>query len=256
MTTSNTAAPGTEAAQLSVELNRSSPVPLYFQLAQAIESAILQGILAPGERFENELALAKRLSLSRPTTRRAIQELVDKGLLVRKRGVGTQVVQSPVHRPVELTSLFDDLARAGQNPTTRLLDYQVGPPTRDVAQELNIADTTDVVTIRRLRSTNGEPLAVMVNYLPSEIAPEPDELESQGLYSSLRTRGVHIRLARQRIGARAADREEAALLDEKFKAPLLTMNRTAFDDSGRVVEFGAHVYRASRYYFDTTLVDR
>ncbi|MDV8022769.1 GntR family transcriptional regulator [Rhodococcus sp. IEGM 1330] len=256
MTTSNTAAPGTEAAQLSVELNRSSPVPLYFQLAQAIESAILQGVLAPGERFENELALAKRLSLSRPTTRRAIQELVDKGLLVRKRGVGTQVVQSPVHRPVELTSLFDDLARAGQNPTTRLLDYQVGPPTHDVAQELNIPDTTDVVTIRRLRSTNGEPLAVMVNYLPSEIAPEPDELELQGLYSSLRTRGVHIRLARQRIGARSADREEAALLDEKYKAPLLTMHRTAFDDSGRVVEFGAHVYRASRYYFDTTLVDR
>ncbi|WP_212556215.1 GntR family transcriptional regulator [Rhodococcus sp. 14-2483-1-2] len=256
MTTSNTAAAGTEAAQLPVELNRSSPVPLYFQLAQAIESAILQGVLAPGERFENELALAKRLSLSRPTTRRAIQELVDKGLLVRKRGVGTQVVQSPVHRPVELTSLFDDLARAGQNPTTRLLDYQVGPPTHDVAQELNISDTTDVVTIRRLRSTNGEPLAVMVNYLPSELAPEPDELETQGLYSSLRTRGVHIRLARQRIGARAADRDEAALLDEKYKAPLLTMHRTAFDDSGSVVEFGAHVYRASRYYFDTTLVDR
>ncbi|MDI9894548.1 GntR family transcriptional regulator [Rhodococcus sp. IEGM 1381] len=244
------------AATIPVELNRSSPVPLYFQLAQTIEGAILSGRLAPGERFENELALAKRLSLSRPTTRRAIQELVDKGLLVRKRGVGTQVVRSPVHRPVELTSLFDDLARAGQNPTTRLLDYQVGPPDDEVARELNISDGTDVVTIRRLRSTNGEPLALMTNYLPFDIAPEPDELETQGLYSSLRTRGVHIRLARQRIGARAADREEAALLDEKLRAPLLTMHRTAFDDSGQVVEFGSHAYRASRYYFDTTLVDR
>ncbi len=95
---------------LTVELDRSSPVPLYYQLAQAIEAAIRDGELAPGDRFENELALAKRLTLSRPTTRRAIQELVDKGLLVRKRGVGTQVVQNPVHRRVELTSLFDDLA--------------------------------------------------------------------------------------------------------------------------------------------------
>ena len=103
---------------LAVELDRSSPVPLYYQLAQAIEAAIRDGELAPGDRFENELALAKRLTLSRPTTRRAIQELVDKGLLVRKRGVGTQVVQNPVHRRVELTSLFDDLARAGQEPTT------------------------------------------------------------------------------------------------------------------------------------------
>lgn len=246
----------TVATPLSVELDRSSPVPLYFQLAQAIEAAILGGQLAPGDRFENELALAKRLNLSRPTTRRAIQELVDKGLLVRKRGVGTQVVQSPVHRPVELTSLFDDLARAGQSPSTKLLDYHVGIPTDEVARELNISDDTEVVTIRRLRSTNGEPLALMTNHLPSAIAPDPEELESQGLYQSLRTRGVHIRLARQRIGAKAADRDEALLLDEKYKAPLLTMHRTAFDDSGSVVEFGAHAYRASRYYFDTTVVDR
>ena len=83
---------------LAVELDRSSPVPLYYQLAQAIEAAIRDGELAPGDRFENELALAGRLSLSRPTTRRAIQELVDKGLLVRKRGVGTQVHYIPVHR--------------------------------------------------------------------------------------------------------------------------------------------------------------
>lgn len=71
---------------LSVELDRSSPVPLYFQVAQVFEKAILDGQLKPGDRFENELALASRLNLSRPTTRRAIQELVDKGLLVRKRG--------------------------------------------------------------------------------------------------------------------------------------------------------------------------
>ena len=241
---------------LSVELDRSSPVPLYYQLAQAIEAAIEDGDLAPGDRFENELALAKRLTLSRPTTRRAIQELVDKGLLVRKRGVGTQVVQSPMHRRVELTSLFDDLSRAGQQPSTQLLDYSVGPADDEVARELGMGEGREVAAIRRLRRANGEPLAVMTNYLPVEIAPEPGELETSGLYQSLRARGVHIRLARQRIGARLATKAEARLLDEKPGAPLLTMKRTAFDDSGRVVETGTHCYRASRYYFDTTLVDR
>ena len=110
--------------------------------------------------------------------------------------------------------------------------------------------------MRRLRSSGGQPLAVMTNHLPAALAPDQDELESAGLYQALRSRGVHIRLARQRIGAKAADREEARLLDEKPKAPLLVMERTAFDDSGRIVEYGSHVYRASRYYFDTTLVDR
>jgi DNA-binding GntR family transcriptional regulator len=241
---------------LVVELDRSSPVPLYYQLAQAIEAAIRTGDLAPGDRFENELALAKRLTLSRPTTRRAIQELVDKGLLVRKRGVGTQVVQNPVHRRVELTSLFDDLTRAGQDPTTQLLEYYTGVAGDEVAAELNLSSGHEVVTIRRLRCANGEPLAVMTNYLPVELAPDADELEKSGLYQSLRARGVHIRLARQRIGARPASRTEARLLDEKAGAPLLTMSRTAFDDSGKAVEFGDHGYRASRYYFETTLVDR
>src|ERR1700742_5097785 len=157
---------------LAVELDRSSPVPLYYQLAQAIEAAIRDGDLAPGDRFENELALAKRLTLSRPTTRRAIQELVDKGLLVRKRGVGTQVVQSPVHRRVELTSLFDDLTRAGQDPTTQLLGYRTRPADEEVAGELNLDGNQEIVTIQRLRSANGEPLAVMTNYLPVGLAPD------------------------------------------------------------------------------------
>ncbi|GAS96933.1 GntR family transcriptional regulator [Mycolicibacterium canariasense] len=241
---------------LAVELDRSSPIPLYFQVAQVFEKAILSGELKPGDRFENELALASRLSLSRPTTRRAIQELVDKGLLVRKRGVGTQVVQTPVHRPVELTSLFDDLARAGQEPATKVLDYVIGPASSDIAAHLNLEPGAEVVMMRRLRTSGGQPLALMTNHLPSPLAPSRDELERVGLYQSLRSRGVHIRLARQRIGAKAADRDEARLLDEKIKAPLLVMERTAFDDSGRIVEYGNHAYRASRYYFDTTLVDR
>ncbi len=241
---------------LSVEIDRSSPVPLYFQVSQVFEKAIMDGQIKPGDRFENELALASRLNLSRPTTRRAIQEVVDKGLLVRKRGVGTQVVQTPVHRPVELTSLFDDLARAGQEPATTVLDYSAGPASADIAGDLNLEVGAEVVTMRRLRTSAGQPLAVMTNYLPAAIAPDRDELERAGLYQSLRSRGVHIRLARQRIGAKAADRDEAKLLDERLKAPLLVMERTAFDDSGRVVEYGSHAYRASRYYFDTTLVDR
>ncbi|HET7665232.1 MAG TPA: UTRA domain-containing protein, partial [Mycobacterium sp.] len=141
-------------------------------------------------------------------------------------------------------------------PTTQLLDYRVGPPDEGVARELNLTDDHEVVSIHRLRCANGEPLAVMINHLPAEIAPGPEELESNGLYQTLRARGVHIRLARQRIGARGATRSEARLLDEKPNAPLLTMARTAFDDSGSAVEFGNHCYRASRYYFDTTLVDR
>ena len=112
---------GVVVNDLSVEIDRSSPVPLYFQAASQIERAIADGALQVGQRLDNEILLAEALGLSRPTMRRAIQELVDKGLLVRKRGVGTQVVAGQVRRRVELTSLFDDLRHTGRSPSTTVL---------------------------------------------------------------------------------------------------------------------------------------
>jgi DNA-binding GntR family transcriptional regulator len=203
-------------AQVELQVDRSSPVPLYYQIAQQLEGAIRSGELKPGERLENEVDLADRFGLSRPTVRQAIQELVRKGMLVRKRGVGTQVVQglrgSEFTRPVALSSLYDDLARTGRRPQT---------------------------------------------WLPTQIASyTSEELATHGLYELLRRSGVHIRIATQRIGARAATPREAKLLHDRKGAPLLTMERTAYDDSGRAVEFGSHAYRAQTYSFEVTLVER
>ncbi|GAA4964799.1 GntR family transcriptional regulator [Kineococcus glutinatus] len=242
---------------LFVDLDRSSPVPLYFQVARQIEAAIESGQLAPGSRLDNEISLADQLGLSRPTMRRAIQQLVDKGLLVRKRGVGTQVVHGQVTRPVELTSLFDDLTRSGQAPRTDVLLHRVEPAGDEVAVALDLAPGTEVLHVRRLRFSAGEPLAVLDNHLPPEFTDlGAEDLQQRGLYQLLRNRGVGMRVAKQRIGARRGTTEECHLLGERRGSPLLTMERTTHDDSGRAVEWGQHVYRASRYAFEVTLVDR
>ena len=73
------------------------------------------------------MALAERLDLSRPTVRRAIAELVDRGLLVRRRGVGTTVASQVIHRRDELTSLYDDMVRRGQEPHTEVLSFAPTP---------------------------------------------------------------------------------------------------------------------------------
>jgi DNA-binding GntR family transcriptional regulator len=244
------------APALTFDIDRSSPTPLYFQLAQAIEGAITGGDLPAGSRLENELLLAERYGLSRPTVRRAVQELVDKGLLVRKRGVGTQVIQPHVRRPVELTSLYEDLARAGETPTTSVLSLERVPAPAEIAAELDLVEGVEIVVLRRLRYSHGEPLALMANYLPGRFRPTAEELSERGLYQYLRGQGVHLRVAHQRIGARPARADEARLLEEPPRAALLTMERTAFNDQGVAVEHGQHVYRASRYEFETTLVGR
>ncbi|WP_214102801.1 GntR family transcriptional regulator [Acrocarpospora catenulata] len=245
------------ATRLEIDLDRSSPVPLYFQVAEQISEAIRNGELAPGSRLDNEILLADRLGLSRPTIRQAIQYLVDKGLLVRKRGVGTQVVHGQVKRSVELTSLYDDLRRAGQNPATRVLSIGTVAADETVSAVLAVPVGAEVLHVERLRFAAGEPLALLRNWLPLGLAPlTADDLTERGLYELLRAAGVRMRVANQRIGARAAAPAEARLLSERRGAPLLTMVRTTYDDQGRAVEHGSHSYRASHYSLEVTLIER
>src|SRR5437588_6177919 len=104
-------------------LDRTSPVPLYYQLAQSLETAIRSGRLSSGSHLDNELDLARQLGISRPTVRRAIALLANKGLVIRRHGIGTLVVPVKVRRPVRLSSLFDDLQEAGQAPRTQVLAF-------------------------------------------------------------------------------------------------------------------------------------
>jgi GntR family transcriptional regulator len=241
--------------ELDITLERNSPVPLYYQLARSIEQAIATGALAPGDRLENELSLTTRLGLSRPTARQAIQELVKKGLLVRKRGVGTQVVRSKFNRDERLTSLNDDLVKAGKVPSTRLLDFDQVPVDEELTDAIDAEVVDDELTrVRRLRLADGVPLAILTNYLPSRLEITRADLEEHGLYECLRGKGVNLKIAHQRINARLMSAEEAALLDEEQPAACLTVDRIAYDDTGQFVEFGRHVYRATHYSIQSSLV--
>lgn len=237
------------------DLDRNGPMPLYFQVSSRLEDAIRTGRVPAGARLENEIAIGERLGLSRPTVRRAIQELVDKGLLVRRRGIGTQVVQSTVSRPVELTSLYEDLRSTRHEPSTEVLLHAVEPASEEIAAKLHVPPGSVILHLRRLRGTDGTPVAILENYLPGEFTDLTEaQLSEHGLYQLLRGRGVSIRIANQSIGARQTTDEEAKLLGVPRGGPLLTMERVAFDDSGRVVEFGHHCYRPDLYRFETTLV--
>jgi DNA-binding GntR family transcriptional regulator len=244
------------AKQVGVQIDRSSPVPLYHQLAEQLSEAINSGELQPGDPFENEIALGERLSLSRPTVRRAIQELVDQGLLLRRRGLGTTVAARKVHRRAELTSLWDDLARSGGKPATRVLVHELVQDER-VAGALDLPADSVFLSVVRVRSAGDTPLAVMHNWLPpglNDITRE--QLEHQGLYAVLRERGVRPVVAHQSIGARTPTTIERRHLGIRGSEPVLTMTRSAFDAVGNPVEFGDHCYRASTYTIEVMIDER
>ncbi|WP_338692748.1 GntR family transcriptional regulator [Streptomyces sp. Q6] len=240
-----------------ITIDRASPVPLYFQFAQQLQQLIETGVLPPGTRLTNEISLADQFGLSRPTMRQAMQHLVDKGLLARKRGVGTQVVTNRIRRQVEFSSLYDDLERDDRHPRTKVLSVGTCPADTATAAALRVDEGTDVLSIERLRFADHQPIALLRNHLPLGLVDlSADALAEAGLYQLLRQSGVDLHTAEQTIGARRATAAEAKLLDETRGATLLTMTRTAYDDTGKPIEYGAHVYRASRYSFEMSIAAR
>lgn len=244
-------------AALPISLDRTSPVPLYHQLAEQLTAAINDGTLRPGDPFENELAMSDRLGLSRPTVRRAISELVHKGLLVRRRGIGTTVANQMVHRKVELTSLYDDLRREGRAPRTDVLSLNRAAHDDRAAEALGLPPETPLVAIVRLRYAGDVPLAILRNWLPPAMEDlTAEQLTSDGLYAVLRARGIRPTVARQRIGARNASAEERRALRMSKAEPLVTMTRSAYDADGSAVEFGDHCYRADQYSIEVVVSER
>ena len=195
-----------------ITIDRTSPVPLYFQLAQHFESAIRSGALKVGARLENEVQLAQMLGLSRPTVRAAFLYLANKGLVVRKRGAGTLVANERIDRNVELTSLYDDLMASGRNPATRVLKAEVSHASDQVADALQLPERALVMSLERIRLADGEPMALMHNYLPAGLVQlNVEMLEEHGLYQLLRASGVGLYSATQRMGAKNASTSEARI---------------------------------------------
>jgi DNA-binding GntR family transcriptional regulator len=240
-----------------IEIDRSSPVPLYFQISRRLEEAVDRGELVPGERLPNEIEFAESLAISRPTMRRALDELVEKGMLTRKQGVGTRVANAQVRRRVALTSLHDDLSAAGRRPQTQVLRFETDCVDRHAARVLGSTANEALVHCERLRLADGRPLAILRNWLPARFADiTAADLEAQGLYQLLGERNARPAVAKQRITAQPASTTQARLLGTKRNAPLISMQRTAFDSAGRAVEFADNLYRADLYAIEVTVYNR
>ena len=125
----------------------------------------------------------------------------------------------------------------------------------DAAERLEVPEGTPVLELVRLRRADGEPIAKLTNYLPERIATfAEDDLVEHGLYELIRRQGVTLHSATQTLGARTATAAEARLLGEPRGAALVTAQRVTYDDHGIAVEFGSHLYAASRYTFEINLL--
>ncbi|MCW4114234.1 GntR family transcriptional regulator [Aurantimonas sp. MSK8Z-1] len=225
--------------------------PRYLQLKRLIEEAIRSGLVRPGEALPAEREIAARTALSRVTVRRAVQDLVDAGLLFQRHGSGTFVAPriGRVEQSLsELTSFSEDMAARGIQVRSVWLDRGIYPPSPEEFVALGLFSNERVARVARLRVGNGEPLAIERAALSTTALPDPAAVEGS-LYAALATAGMRPVRAIQRISAALLNEKDAGLLGVVPGSASLNIERTSYLSTGKVVEFTRSIYRADAYDF-------
>lgn len=218
------------------------PTPAHVRIRNDLLQEIESGAFNVDQRLPGEVDLAERYGVTRMTVRQALTALVNDGLLVRRRGVGTFIAQGAAKRRnmSRLTGFMEEMRNDGREVQTRMLAQQIEPPTDGLGVSLQLGRGAHVVHLARLRIVDAQPVIVQHSWVPYDRAPglwnEP--LVDDSLYATLRQRyGIQLRRADQRIGAEAANRELASLLELRAGSPLLRIERVAFDAGNVPVEF-------------------
>ena len=222
--------------------------PMYRKLADGLALALGSGqATLPSERL-----LAEALGVSRVTVRRAVDDLVDAGLLARRQGARTVTAGRLEKALATLTGFSDELRGRGIVPGQVWLSRELALPTSTEAMALGLVTGARVLRLARVRLANGQPIAVERAAVPHAVLASGD-LVGASLYAALAEQGSAPVRGLQRIRAGVMTRADAGLLQQKPGAPMLIVERRCFRADGMAVEFTETRYNGESYDFVTEL---
>lgn len=243
-----------------MQLDETSPIPLYAQLESLLAAEIASGTLAPGARLPNEEELVERYRISRTTVRQTIQNLVRRGLVEIRRGKGTFVLQPRITQELtQLSGFVEDMESLGRHASARLLDKQTVPADESVARHLALAVGTPVVRIQRIRLADHSPLSFDETWLPAEIGEKilENDLETEPIFSLLEQKyDTPLLEAEYRLEAVSADAKVARALGIEPGSPIFCIERTSYTAAHQPIDYEKLYYRGDRIRFITRLARR
>ena len=238
-------------------IDKNSPIPAYYQIMNHLREKIEEGYYPVNSTVPPERELVEMYQVSRMTVRQAIAELVNEGIRVRRKGIGTFVAPPKIEQKLSsLTSFTEDMAQRGMKAGGRILSFKEFVPDFTIRKilSLNVEDT--VFESVRLRLADEEPMALETTTLVASLCPglKREDLENQSLYKLLIERwNLQLEYATQSLEPILAPSHEAAILHVAPGAPLLLMHRITHDQNGRAFEHVKSLYRGDRYKFITEL---
>lgn len=230
---------------------------LYSRVETVLAREIADGFLKVGDQLPTEDNLIARFEVSRITVRRAIQNLVGRGLVEIRRGKGTFVVAPKMTQELtELSGFVEDMHALGRKPTARVISKEVVTADTTVATHLALTKGERVVRIRRVRLADGVPLSFDETFLPFEIGKKiiTNNLKVDPIFSLLeRKYEIPLIEAEYKLEAVAAEPEVALALRVKQGSPIFRIERTSYSTGNRPVDYEKLYYRGDLVRFVTRL---
>jgi len=232
------------------QLNGNSLIPLYIQIKNNIMEAIRQREFKPNDRIPGENELESFFHVSRITVRKAISELVDEGILIKKQGKGTFLSSVIVATTLdEINGYTQSMLRLGYKPGRILIERNLVTRNMEMVKlQLGVAPDAELVHIKRVLLADGEPVVLENAYYPTRFKFFMDEdLNAESMYNLLKEKMKVITYKAQKtIGIELADEETAKYLNTKVGTPLLMTSELVVEQNEAPIHFSISLAMSER----------
>lgn len=238
-------------------INKSSAIPLHYQLEQFLREGIANGRFAVHATLPTEQDLQDHFDLSRTPIRQALSHLVADGLVARRRSQGTVVLPKPFEEDLRsLSSFTEEVHRKQQTPSARLITFSIQPADSNERRILELDLVAQVYRIQRVRLIDNEPAGLVTSLVPVERVPalDPSNFSEYGVRQSMyyvleQVHQIKLVRATEVFDAVNLDDEAARLLRLEPQSAILARNRVSYDSGGRPIAYERGLYRA-RYHLN------
>ncbi|MBS4177966.1 GntR family transcriptional regulator [Lederbergia citrea] len=240
------------------KLDHESIVPLYHQLKELLRETIEKGVSKPGDKIPSEKDLCAQFNISRSTAKKAIEDLVQEGVLNRIQGKGTFIAKPKLEQSLSgFYSFSKVMQEKGLNPRDIILDMKIVEATPKVTRKLKLKPDEEVIELKRLRCANNEPIIFETSYIPEKIVPKisPESILENSLYDVMfKEFGIIVAKAKEVFEPILIQEYERKYLEVKEGYPALLLERIAYDTYENPVEYCHSIVRGDRCRFYTELI--
>ncbi|RKX99121.1 MAG: hypothetical protein DRP54_07775 [Spirochaetes bacterium] len=236
-------------------VDKSNPIPLYIQLSDWLEEMIKSEKFEVGSMLPSEAELSKEVGVNRNTVRHAIDLLMQKGLVEKRKGVGTIVKRKspiyPLHKLNVMTSFVDDFEFDNILIADEILNKSRIKPTNELKRQLNLLPDEDVVKIERVRIAEKVPLVLEIQYYSFEKFGKLLDMDIKGSMYEILTREFNADLDHsiKTIKAVMPTKYIASVLGIHLTTPCIFIESLAYTKENECIEVLHSYYRGDRYLF-------